>query len=176
MTVMDSFLNKIKKQKQKDTQAHKSTFIACDMLPAGYSAKTDLFAFKTHAAGAIIVMATKALETRSYLYLSTRLQTQLGSDDTAQGGINTRARRRPDTRRLIHKTQRYRCGHTLNQQQRHFPSRVPVRPATGPAGLVWATADRNDMGLLKAAESIHILYLGKTMDTCVKKRKTFCQE
>lgn len=65
------------------------------MLPAGYSAKTDLFAFKTHTAPAIIVIATKALETRSYLYLSTHLQMQLGGDDTAQGGINTRARRRP---------------------------------------------------------------------------------
>lgn len=42
-----------------DMWAHTVTFIAVsDILPAGYSAKTDLFAFKTHSAPVIIAIVT----------------------------------------------------------------------------------------------------------------------
>lgn len=46
-----------------DAQAHTVTFIAVsDILPASYSAKTDLFAFKTHSAPVIIAIVTGELK------------------------------------------------------------------------------------------------------------------
>lgn len=46
-----------------DRQAHTVTFIAAsDILPAGYSAKTDLFAFKTDSAPVIIAIVTGELK------------------------------------------------------------------------------------------------------------------
>lgn len=46
-----------------DMQAHTVTFTAVsDILPAGYSAKTDLFAFKTHSASEIIAIVTRELK------------------------------------------------------------------------------------------------------------------
>lgn len=50
-------------KKNTDMQAHTVTFIAVsDILPTGYSAKTDLFAFKTHSAPVIITIVTRELK------------------------------------------------------------------------------------------------------------------
>lgn len=44
-------------------QAHAVTFTAhSDILPAGNSAETDLFAFKTHSVSEIIAIVTRELK------------------------------------------------------------------------------------------------------------------
>lgn len=52
-------------------QAHAVTFIpVSDILPAGYSAKTDLCAFKTHSAPVIITIVTGELKTRAFPHVN----------------------------------------------------------------------------------------------------------
>lgn len=51
------------KNRHVTVHANTVTFIAIsDILRAGYSAKTDLFAFKTHSAPVIIAIVTRELK------------------------------------------------------------------------------------------------------------------